>query len=184
MDDGTSLPAPAETLRLERFTPQHLHAVCRLLEDPRVAEAHLGRPWPREHIEAHIRQHWCEQTDARTTHHLAFVQRHQAPCFIGAVSVAHDPARAEPGDRTLSYFVDPAWWGQGLATAMLRQACQKAFGADDVWQLTAWIYRDNMASVRVAEKAGLWFAGLVYPPRTGTIDARAMLRYVLRRPCT
>jgi aminoglycoside 6'-N-acetyltransferase len=73
--------------------------------------------------------------------------------LVGDVGMS--PADGEPGVLKVGYTVDPAFQGRGYATEAVRALIGYAFdvlGADVV---RAYADADNLASIRVAEKAGM-----------------------------
>ncbi|MFF9080802.1 GNAT family N-acetyltransferase [Streptomyces rubiginosohelvolus] len=71
------------------------------------------------------------------------------------VVVGHVGAYGEPGDRQVTYWIDRAHWGRGLATAALR-----AFLAETPTRpLHARAAADNLGSRRVLEKCGFVVTG-------------------------
>jgi RimJ/RimL family protein N-acetyltransferase len=83
---------------------------------------------------------------------------------------------------SLSYFVDPCFWGRGIATALATHLCRLALSEHPPAPVVAWVERDNRASERVLEKCRFRFAGL-YRHGAGAARApsgrRALLRYEL-----
>ncbi|MBD9733506.1 GNAT family N-acetyltransferase [Streptomyces sp. H28] len=56
----------------------------------------------------------------------------------------------EPGEREVTYWIDRAYWGKGIATAALRALLAEV----DERPLFARVAADNAASLRVLEKCG------------------------------
>lgn len=54
----------------------------------------------------------------------------------------------------VGYWLAPAWWGRGIATAAVRALAGYAFDAEDLLRLHAMVFANNPASMRVLEKAG------------------------------
>ncbi|MFF3998268.1 GNAT family N-acetyltransferase [Streptomyces cyaneofuscatus] len=71
------------------------------------------------------------------------------------VVVGHVGAYGEPGDRHVTYWVDRAHWGRGLATAALRAFLRET----PTRPLHAWAAADNLGSRRVLEKCGFVVTG-------------------------
>lgn len=57
----------------------------------------------------------------------------------------------------VAYLLDPAWWGRGLASEAARGIVAYAFGNLGHQRVIALIDPENVASIRVAEAAGLRF---------------------------
>jgi ribosomal-protein-alanine N-acetyltransferase len=73
----------------------------------------------------------------------------------------------------VSYFVDPSYWGRGVATEVVAAALGRGFGRHALLEIGAFATPENGASIRVLEKCG--FAFLRYEP------ALARNHYEIRR---
>jgi RimJ/RimL family protein N-acetyltransferase len=71
----------------------------------------------------------------------------------------HDPPDAD-GEVVVGMDLVPGVRGQGLGTEILRAACLWALARPDVRSVRGEIDRGNHASRRMAEKAGMRFAGM------------------------
>ncbi|MGW4625386.1 GNAT family N-acetyltransferase [Streptomyces rubiginosohelvolus] len=71
------------------------------------------------------------------------------------VVVGHVGAYGEPGDRQVTYWIDRAHWGRGLATAALRAFLDET----PTRPLHARAAADNLGSRRVLEKCGFVVTG-------------------------
>ena len=78
----------------------------------------------------------------------------------------------------VSYWVFPAFRGQGYARRALTLLCQAAAELDDVSWAEAHIDADNLASRRVAERAGFVETGVVND-RTASGDTARRVLYTL-----
>lgn len=66
---------------------------------------------------------------------------------------------AEEGDFTVGYWLGRPFWGQGLASRALRQACGWAFERASARRISAHVYAWNPASIRVLLKNGFQSEG-------------------------
>lgn len=71
-----------------------------------------------------------------------------------------DPADTRWGPE-VAYFVHPAHQGRGLATEIVGASLDWAFGELGLDTVTAFVRRENAASIRVLEKSGFALAGFV-----------------------
>lgn len=81
----------------------------------------------------------------------------------------------------IGWTIDPARWGEGLATELARASVDTAFGELALDEVIAYTSADNTASRRVMEKAGMAFEGefayeglpqVLYRARRDTRDGR------------
>lgn len=59
----------------------------------------------------------------------------------------------------IGFMLGHEWWGRGIGTAAVREACREAFGELELERVTYWVVEGNDASRRVAEKAGFSYEG-------------------------
>jgi [ribosomal protein S5]-alanine N-acetyltransferase len=86
------------------------------------------------------------------------IEHKQDHRLIGRISLHRyepDNARIETG-----YSLNPRYWGKGYATEAVKRAVQFSFEVLQVNRLGAVILAENVASIRVVEKAGLKFEGV------------------------
>ncbi|MFM9890757.1 MAG: GNAT family N-acetyltransferase [Rickettsiales bacterium] len=91
--------------------------------------------------------------------------------LVGVVTTASNlhPQRFQGG-----YWLDPEYWGRGLATAALKRSNAFLFETQNALRIQAVVEPDNLASIAVLEKCGYACEGLLrtfYPSRyRGLID--------------
>ncbi|MBD5444795.1 MAG: GNAT family N-acetyltransferase, partial [Lachnospiraceae bacterium] len=61
----------------------------------------------------------------------------------------------------MGYYIGEPYWGKGLGTSAVKQACSYVFEHTDIIRIFAEPFAYNMASCRVLEKAGFQFEGLL-----------------------
>ena len=59
------------------------------------------------------------------------------------------------------YYINRKFWGQGVATAAVRKACEYVFENSDIIRIFAEPFADNAASCRVLEKSGFTQEGVL-----------------------
>jgi RimJ/RimL family protein N-acetyltransferase len=123
-----------------------LDAYWAYMSDP-VAQrmAAVTRPYhyDREAFEAH----WAKvRADPAVTARTVVVDE----VVVGTVAVF-----GPPEEREVTYWIDRAHWGRGIATAALSQL----IGLEDVRPLYAHAAADNAGSIRVLEKCGFRRSG-------------------------
>ena len=77
----------------------------------------------------------------------------------------------------VSYAVSPPLWGRGHGSLILAGLCAKAQEDPGDSPLAAIVLRENRSSIRVLEKSGFEFDGLIQPHRPGPVSSPVMLRY-------
>jgi RimJ/RimL family protein N-acetyltransferase len=74
---------------------------------------------------------------------------------VDAEVVGHVASFERDGDHEVTYWIDAAHWGRGIATAALRAFLQE----DPVRPVVARVVKDSAASRRVLEKCGFLVVG-------------------------
>ncbi|KAF3888095.1 MULTISPECIES: GNAT family N-acetyltransferase [Nostocales] len=74
--------------------------------------------------------------------------------FIGCCGIIYDPQRNEP---EIIYGFGKRWWGQGFASEVVRPMLAYGLKQCGLKRILATIAPENLASVRVAIKAGMVF---------------------------
>ena len=139
--------APEPAVTLAPLADGDREALLRMASDPRIGATYmlpdLGSP---ERAEAFFRR--MQALSLSETRYLRGIRLEGA--LIGMI---HERGTGAPAVE-LGYFIDPAHWGQGCATAALRIAIREMFrrGFDEV---RAGFFEDNPASRRVMEKCGM-----------------------------
>jgi len=145
-----------ETSRMiwRRFTPEDVDNVWELDSDPAVMR-HLngGQPTPYNVIR-----------DTAIPRFLAYHREHaglgywaaeekETRAFVGRFFLTID--RPDPTALEIGYRLKQSVWGKGYATEGVRALVRKAFVESGAPRVTAYTTRENRASWRVMEKAGL-----------------------------
>ena len=73
---------------------------------------------------------------------------------VGWGGLNRDPKAPHWGIE-VAYFIDPTYWGRGLATELVQDSLAHAFGDLGLPEVGAFVRPDNHASIRVLTKAGL-----------------------------
>jgi RimJ/RimL family protein N-acetyltransferase len=61
----------------------------------------------------------------------------------------------------LGYYIGEPYWGKGIMTSAVKQACEYVFAYSDILRIFAEPFSYNIASCQVLEKAGFQFEGLL-----------------------
>lgn len=145
-------------LRCERLTEQDAPDLGLLMRDPRVASttwAAAGEPSEREVAD------WLEDALAHWREHrfgLWLLRDRATGAMVGRGGLQHTAVDGHD-EVEIAWAIVPERWGEGLATELARNAVEIGFGRLGLQQLVVLTLPDNLASRRVAEKAGFALAG-------------------------
>lgn len=78
--------------------------------------------------------------------------------FIGCCGLVYDPERSEPEIPEIIYSFEPCYWGQGFASEIVPAMLNYGLTQCGLQRILATIAPENLASQRVAEKAGMVFS--------------------------
>ena len=177
-----SWPLSNGVVPLRRFTLEDVADVTRACQDPEIARWTASIPWPYEeqHARYRISRHdaaWTEGTSApfaccsATTGEFRLVDR----CGRDRLGPAH-------GDGgVLGGTMGPQ---RGKYDPGLRLVCDWGFGAADLRSIDLMTKIGNVASERVAEKAGFVVLGTIAqyePARAVDPDVRHEVKHWIRR---
>jgi RimJ/RimL family protein N-acetyltransferase len=145
-------PTTTERLRLRRSRPEDADRIASYRSDPDV---HRFQGWDRtdpEGIRAEI-----EEMSRRLPGEPGWVQVSVEDARTGELvgDVGLSPAAGEPGVIKLGYTIAPEFQGRGYATEAVRALIDYAFDVLAAEVVRIYADGDNVASHRVAEKAGL-----------------------------
>lgn len=59
----------------------------------------------------------------------------------------------------IGYYIAEPWWGKGIGTIAIKEACSYIFNKTDIIRIFADPFSCNIASCRILEKAGFIFEG-------------------------
>ncbi|HET8842752.1 MAG TPA: GNAT family N-acetyltransferase [Ktedonobacteraceae bacterium] len=152
-----------ETARLvlRRFTATDVDHLVDLDSDPEVMRyLNGGRPTPREIIQHVILPAFLSYYEPNSGLGVFAAIEKGSGEFLGwfgfrPKDAVHPNDVVPPGEVALGYRLRRIAWGQGYATEGARALIRKGFTELGVQRVVATIPRDNLASRRVMEKAGL-----------------------------
>lgn len=81
--------------------------------------------------------------------------------FVGCISATRGQ-NIHCRTAEIGYYVDPNFWGRGLAACAIRQLCDFIFAETDIIRVYAEPFARNIASCRALEKAGFEFEGTLH----------------------
>lgn len=81
----------------------------------------------------------------------------------------------------MGYYIGEPFWGKGIATSAVKQACRHVFTNTDIIRIFAEPFAYNAASCRVLEKAGFQLEGLLRCNAVKNGQVQDMKMYALVR---
>jgi RimJ/RimL family protein N-acetyltransferase len=127
--------------------------------------------------------HTLEQAEARVNRYIKHQEQHGYSRWlmfertsgepIGDAGLLYIPAT---GEVELGYRLIKPWWGKGLGTETALAWLHYAFADLGLSELIAFSHPDNVASVRVMQKAGFHFL------RHDEMAGMGVVVYVARKP--
>jgi RimJ/RimL family protein N-acetyltransferase len=140
-------PLPAEGVVLRARTDGDASWIAAAWDDPEIARFIVEMPSP-------FAQRWVVSTDAELV-----IADEASGAPLGMVSLRI--AEQDPGLGAVGYWLLAEARGQGAATAALKLVARWAFDALGVQRLELTTAPENVASQRVAERAGFTREGLL-----------------------
>jgi ribosomal-protein-alanine N-acetyltransferase len=145
-----------DRLILRRLTLDDLDALAELYTHPAVRqyipEGVLTRDETREELESILRRQY-----GGYGYGLWATILKESGAFIGRCGLL--PWETDAGlEVEVAYMLDEPYWGRGLATEAARAIAEYGFARLGLKRLVCYIYPQNAASRRVAEKIGMRFA--------------------------
>lgn len=61
----------------------------------------------------------------------------------------------------MGYYLSESYWGRGLGTSAVKQACRRIFETTDIIRIFAQPFSGNIASCRILEKSGFSLEGIL-----------------------
>jgi RimJ/RimL family protein N-acetyltransferase len=142
-----------ERLVLRRSRPEDADTISAYRSDP---EVHKYQGWERTDPDG-VRDEIAEMAGRRPGAPGGWVQLsvedRESGTLIGDVGMS--PAEEDPGVIKIGYTTSPAHQGRGYGTEAVRALIAYAFDVLDADVVRAYASAENLASLRVAEKAGL-----------------------------
>jgi RimJ/RimL family protein N-acetyltransferase len=144
-------------LLLRSWREEDLDAYARICADPEVMRYLSGtmtRDQAAQQMERWMR-HWKERGFG-----VWAAEEKASGAFIGFIGLLYHEEWPEGEHKTeVGWRLDRSFWGRGLATEGARASLQHGFEALGLERVISIIHPKNVASRRVAEKAGLTLRG-------------------------
>lgn len=145
---------------VSEFTSLDKAALIAYLNEEEIYDNTLAIPYPYTERDAKWwLAHISEQTKKQGKS-TSWAIRTRDGGLIGGVGF-HDVDIPDPNVAELGYWLAKPFWGQGLMTDVVRKVCDFAFAQRGLSRITAHVFIHNAASVRVLEKAGFSYEGVL-----------------------
>ncbi len=103
--------------------------------------------------------------------------------LVGQCLVRFDHVATPPFTAEVAYWLGREHWGRGVMSRVLPEFVDRSFDRHPIEEIYAWIRPDNVASVRVAERAGLRRTAVRNEAELAASHGRAgFLRWSVSRP--
>lgn len=132
--------------------------LAELLNNPKILDNlrdGLSYPYTRKDAEEYISS--MLSADEETTFAFAIIADGRVVGSIGIFRCDNIHFRT----AEMGYYIGEPYWGKGMGTGAVRQACDYVFSNTDIIRIFAEPFSHNTASCRVLEKAGFAFEGLL-----------------------
>ncbi len=113
----------------------------------------LPYPYTEQDGEAFISE--MLSADENETFAFAITVAHKAIGSIGVFRQGNIHRRT----AEMGYYIAEEYWGRGIMTEAIKQACAYVFGKSDIIRIYAEPFAYNIASCRALEKAGFQYEG-------------------------
>ncbi|MFC8502381.1 GNAT family N-acetyltransferase [Pedococcus sp. NPDC057267] len=147
--------ARGQSVDLARFQSTDFEAVHAFASNPRVCRFTTWGP----NTEDDTRQFLREATDTEPTDDGYMLAVLREGAVIGSAAVWTTSGEDRSGE--MGYTLHPDYWGRGYGTDVATLLLQLGFNALGLERITATCDPQNLASVRVLEKAGLRQEGIL-----------------------
>ena len=116
-----------------------------------------GLPYP--YTEKDAKEFIVAMQNADKHNVYAFAVVYEKKC-IGSIGIFRQ-ANIHFKTAELGYYIAEQYWGRGIMTQAVKEACEHVFNNSDIIRIFAEPFADNVASQRVLEKNGFVFEGLL-----------------------
>ncbi len=143
---------------IRQWRPEDAAALAELLNNPKILDnLRDGIPYPytQKDAETFIAEMLSADPD-KTFSYAVTAGGHLA----GSVSIFRC-GNIHFRTAEIGYYIGENFWGHGIATHAVKQACGDIFARTDILRIFAEPFSYNAASCRVLEKAGFQFEGLL-----------------------
>ncbi len=161
-------------IHLSEFLPSDKPALVGHLQEKAIYDRTLRIPYPYTEVAADEWLALSAKTTRQQGQPVHWAIRDEAASLIGGCGFDGFQI-GQSHWAEIGYWLAKPYWGRGIMTAVIRQACRFAFGEWGLVKITAHVFAFNTASARVLEKCGFEQEGYLkkhYLKDGQLIDAR------------
>lgn len=144
--------------RLREWEMADAGQLAQMMNNPAILDRlRDGIPYPYTLKDAEAFITAMREADQQTTFAFVITAEQKVVGSLGVFRKGNIHART----AELGYCIAQPYWGRGLGTSAVKQACAHVFAHTDILRIFAEPFAENAASCRVLEKAGFWREGLL-----------------------
>ena len=175
--EGALLRLDGDRCALRRWAKSDVSSLVQHANNLNVAR-HLRDRFPHPYTRAHASAFLTHAIAGEPPTNLAIVVNDEAAGGIGYVRGSD----VERYSAEIGYWLGEEFWGRGIATEALRMLTHQLFADGQLLRLFALPLADNLASIRVLEKAGYELEGLLRASCVKYGERRDQLLYARINP--
>lgn len=143
---------------IREWEPADAGALAELLNNKKILDnLRDGLPYPYTEADAEAYIMAMRAADKAGTFAFAITADDRVVGSIGVFRCGNIHFRT----AEMGYYLGEPYWGKGLGTSAVKQACEYVFGHTDIIRIFAEPFAQNTASCRVLEKAGFRLEGIL-----------------------
>ena len=142
-----------ERIHLSEFRPSDEAACIQHLREKEIYERTLRIPFPYTEVDFRAWLEIVEKTTKQQGRAVHWAIRDETEFLLGGCGF--DSLQIGKSHRAeLGYWLAKPYWGRGIMSAVVHRLCNLAIAEFGVTKITAHVFADNLASVKVLEKCG------------------------------
>lgn len=155
------IPIKADNVLLSAWQQSDVDALAGLINNQHIYANTLLIPHPYSLEDAKSFIARCREYFLETGMHLDFSIKDKAGQLLGGIGFMKQELSYLRHSVEIGYWVGEPYWGSGIATKALKAMVGWIFSNLPIKRITAHVYEENTASMRVLEKAGFAYEGLL-----------------------
>ncbi len=145
-----------DRLILRHFTNDDFNDLYAVLGNPKVMKFSLNGPYSKDKVEEELKGILIsDQLKALSRYAVIIKEEQKLIGFCGFFLYKDDDGDA---DYEIGYRFLPEYWGNGYATETAKATIPYAFNNHEIKSIAAVVEKENIASIRVLENAGMNFS--------------------------